>query len=240
MPINLELPKKFKLLTTQANQVATEVMRANSRKYDLAEHTYPKELDMLAALIDGMNDGGDLGGTGAAGVRRTENGDGGNRNGSNMSTVLGVIEMCWGDVGLTLSMPRQGLGNSAIASVASAEQEERYDGMWVAMAITEPEAGSDSAAIRTTAKLRRGKGRVRPERREDLRHRRRARRCAGRLGLARPVAGSRRDQVVRGRALEPGPEARAPRPQARDQGIRHRDLHPLRLPRPGRGPARHP
>ena len=40
------------------------------------EHAYPKELDMLAALIDGMNEGGDMGGAGAAGVRRNENGDG--------------------------------------------------------------------------------------------------------------------------------------------------------------------
>ena len=67
--------------------------------------------------------------------------------------MLGIIELCWGDVGLLLSMPRQGLGNSAIASVASEEQLERYGGKWAAMAITEPEAGSDSAAIRTTAEL---------------------------------------------------------------------------------------
>ena len=50
-------------------------------------------------------------------------------------------------------MPRQGLGNSAIASVADDEQHARFDGRWAAMAITEPEAGSDSAAIRTTAVL---------------------------------------------------------------------------------------
>jgi acyl-CoA dehydrogenase len=106
---------------------------------------------MLAALIDGMNDGSDLGGAGAAGVRRTDARDGEVRNGSNMSTVLGIIELCWGDVGLLLSMPRQGLGNSAIASVANDEQLERFRGKWAAMAITEPEAGSDSAAIRTTA-----------------------------------------------------------------------------------------
>ena len=59
--------------------------------------------------------------------------------------------MCWGDVGLLLSMPRQGLGNSAIASVADDEQLERFGGRWAAMAITEPGCGSDSAAIRTTA-----------------------------------------------------------------------------------------
>ncbi len=152
-PISLEVPKKFKGLIGQANQVAAEILRPNSRKYDLAEHEYPKELDMLAALIDGMNDGSDLGGAGATGVRRSENGDGTNRNGSNLSTVLSVIEMCWGDVGLTLSMPRQGLGNSAIASVADDEQRRRFEGKWAAMAITEPEAGSDSAAIRTTAEL---------------------------------------------------------------------------------------
>jgi acyl-CoA dehydrogenase len=153
--INLEIPKKYKPLANQANQVATEVFRPISRKYDEAEHAYPKELDMLASLIDGMNEGSDLGGAGAAGVRRSTDGSdaGENRNGSNLSTVLGIIELCWGDVGLLLSMPRQGLGNSAIASVATEEQLARYGGKWAAMAITEPEAGSDSAAIRTTAEL---------------------------------------------------------------------------------------
>ena len=151
--INLEIPKKFKPLAGQANQVATEVFRPISRKYDEAEHSYPKELDMLASLIDGMSEGSGSG-AGAAGVRReSSDGDDGNRNGSNLSTVLGIVELCWGDVGLLLSMPRQGLGNSAIASVASEEQLERYGGKWAAMAITEPEAGSDSAAIRTTARL---------------------------------------------------------------------------------------
>src|SRR5512146_1333436 len=152
--INLEIPKKFKPLASQANQVATEVFRPISRKYDAEEHSYPKELDMLASLIDGMNEGSDSG-AGATGVRRESNGngDGGNRNGSNLSTVLGIVELCWGDVGLLLSMPRQGLGNSAIASVATEEQLEHYGGKWAAMAITEPEAGSDSASIRTTAEL---------------------------------------------------------------------------------------
>jgi acyl-CoA dehydrogenase len=70
-----------------------------------------------------------------------------------MSTALSVMELCWGDVGLLLGLPGQGLGNSAIASVGDDEQLERFAGRWAAMAITEPEAGSDSAAIRTTAVL---------------------------------------------------------------------------------------
>jgi acyl-CoA dehydrogenase len=158
MPINLEIPRKFTQLVTQANQVATEVFRPNSRKYDSAEHSYPKELDMLAAVIDGMNEGGALSGAGAGAVGGGSSGNGkadaeGNRNGSNMASLLGLIELCWGDVGLLLTMPRQGLGQAAIAAVADAEQLERFGGKWAAMAITEPEAGSDSAAIRTTARL---------------------------------------------------------------------------------------
>jgi acyl-CoA dehydrogenase len=153
--ISLETPRKFAPLVSQARQVATEVFRPISRKYDLAEHSYPKELDMLASLIDGVNAGSDIGGAGAAGVRREHSaaGDTANRNGSNLSTVLSVMELCWGDVGLLLTLPRQGLGNAAIASVANEEQLARFDGSWAAMAITEPEAGSDSAAIRTTAVL---------------------------------------------------------------------------------------
>ncbi|UOZ07555.1 acyl-CoA dehydrogenase family protein [Amycolatopsis sp. WQ 127309] len=152
--INLEAPKKAGALINQAYQAAAEVFRPISRKYDRAEHTYPAELDMFAALLDGLNSSGE-GGAGAAGVRRSGSDDAkkGNRNGANLNVVLGTIEMCWGDVGLLLSMPRQGLGNAAIGSVATDEQLKRFSGLWAAMAITEPGFGSDSAAVTTTARL---------------------------------------------------------------------------------------
>lgn len=150
--INLDIPKKYRAFVQQAHDVAREFLRANSRKYDLAEHAYPKELDLLASLIDGMSDSGEAEGVGASGVSRDEKKEKkGTRNGANMAAVLSIIEMCWGDVGLLLSMPRQGLGNAAIASVASPEQKERFKGTWAAMAITEPSFGSDSAAVSTTA-----------------------------------------------------------------------------------------
>ena len=154
MAINLETPKKFAPLVGQAHMVAEELLRPNSRKYDNFDHAYPVELDMLRALIDGMEEGSGQG-AGAAGVGQadtlvqTDTDD--NKNGTNLSTMLSIIEMCWGDVGLLLTMPGQGLGNSAIAAVANEEQLKRFKGKWAAMAITEPEAGSDSAAIRTTA-----------------------------------------------------------------------------------------
>ena len=149
--INLEVPKKFEQLVTQAHIVATEIFRSNSRKYDLAEHEYPKELDMLAAVIEGSNPAG-AGAGAVGGGNGASPAEGGNRNGSNMASLLGLVELCWGDVGLLLTMPRQGLGQAAIAAVANEEQLQRFGGKWAAMAITEPEAGSDSAAIRTTAR----------------------------------------------------------------------------------------
>ncbi|HET7430480.1 MAG TPA: acyl-CoA dehydrogenase family protein [Nocardioides sp.] len=155
MPISLDDPKKLRPLRDQAHQVAMNMLRPISRTYDRAEHEYPKELDLLAAMIDGLSESGASSGAGASGVKRDESesadDDGRVKNGTNLASVLGIAEMCWGDVGLLLSLPRQGLGNSAIASVASPEQQERFGDVWASMAITEPGTGSDSASIRTTA-----------------------------------------------------------------------------------------
>ena len=176
--IDLEIPRRMHPLIESARGMAEEVLRPISRKYDRAEHTYPQELDFVAAVIDGMSSSGAAKGAGASGASgssgskgadgtdggaRPERGGAANvgskvapakgevRNGANMSSVLSILESCRGDVGLLLSMPRQGLGNAAIAAVANPEQKKRYAGRWAAMAITEPDVGSDSGAIRTTA-----------------------------------------------------------------------------------------
>lgn len=152
--MNLENPKKYAMLVEQAHQVGKNVFRPISRKYDKGEHDDPVELYMLASLLDGMNEGAPEKSTGASNTGALGAGkedDGLTKNGANMSTALGIMELCWGDVGLTLAMPRQGLGDAAIAAVANEEQLARFKGKWAAMAITEPGAGSDSGAIRTTA-----------------------------------------------------------------------------------------
>ncbi|WP_295652603.1 acyl-CoA dehydrogenase family protein [uncultured Dietzia sp.] len=150
--INLELPKKLQAGANQARQVATQIFRPVSRKYDLAEHEYPVELDTLKAMMEAMEDAGQAasGATmGSGGAPKRE----GVANGGNMKSLLNIIETCWGDVGLTLSIPRQGLGNSAIAAVADDEQMEKFGRVWASMAITEPDFGSDSAAVSATARL---------------------------------------------------------------------------------------
>ncbi|MFC3961732.1 acyl-CoA dehydrogenase family protein [Nocardia jiangsuensis] len=155
--INLELPKKLRASANQAHQVAAHIFRPISRKYDLAEHEYPVELDTMAAMVEGLNDSGTQKIGGAAGGRSDENGHAtellGNTNGGNMSALLNALETSWGDVGLMLSIPYQGLGNAAIAAVATDDQLARFGKVWASMAITEPSFGSDSAAVTTTAVL---------------------------------------------------------------------------------------
>ncbi|HNP58604.1 MAG TPA: acyl-CoA dehydrogenase family protein [Gordonia sp. (in: high G+C Gram-positive bacteria)] len=155
MAISLELPKKFAMNIDQARQAALEVFRPISRKYDLAEHAYPVELDTLAALYDGLSAAGQAG-AGAAGGRadaEKKRPEGVVVNGGNMQSIINSLEASYGDVGLMLSLPFQGLGNAAIAAVATDEQLERLGKVWASMAITEPSFGSDSAAVTATATL---------------------------------------------------------------------------------------
>ncbi|UGT45468.1 acyl-CoA dehydrogenase family protein [Nocardia yamanashiensis] len=158
--INLELPKKLRASANQAHQVAAEIFRPASRKYDLAEHEYPVELDTMAAMVEGLSDSGTEQISGATGGRSVDGEKDahatellGNTNGGNMSALMNALETSWGDVGLMLSIPYQGLGNAAIAAVATDEQLSRFGKVWAAMAITEPSFGSDSAAVTTTATL---------------------------------------------------------------------------------------
>ncbi len=156
MAINLELPRKLQAVVEKGHQGAAEMLRPISRKYDLAEHAYPVELDTLANLFEGISSAKTISFAGAEAFRDDANGSGKDAtvNGANMSALLNALEISWGDVALLLSVPRQGLGNAAISSVATPEQLERLGkDVWAAMAITEPGFGSDSAAVSTTAVL---------------------------------------------------------------------------------------
>jgi acyl-CoA dehydrogenase len=155
MAINLELPRKLHQTVDQAHQAAAQIFRPISRKYDLREHDYPVELDTLASLYDGLSEAG-AAGAGADGGRSQQKNNkelpaGAVVNGGNMQSVLNTMETSWGDLGLMLSIPYQGLGNAAIAAVASEEQLKKFGKVWASMAITEPSFGSDSAAVSTTA-----------------------------------------------------------------------------------------
>lgn len=147
--INLELPKKLLMVQQMSQQLAAGVFRPISRKYDKIEHCdTPAELKPVAQMIAATRPSQNP-------DRDQEKGQGsdGSKNGANLTGIVAVEEMCWGDVGLMLSIPGSGLGNAAIMAVGTAEQKEKFGKLYCAMAITEPGAGSDSAAVATTARL---------------------------------------------------------------------------------------
>lgn len=144
--INLELPKPLVDVNNSLKSVAEGIFRPVSRHYDINEHVYPKELDIFK--------GGAKGGRKKKGTGDESKKDKGPVEfGSNMTTVVSVEQMCWGDVGFLLTLPGAGLGNAAIDAVATDEQYERFGKKWTAMAITEASSGSDSGSIQTTAIL---------------------------------------------------------------------------------------
>lgn len=55
--------------------------------------------------------------------------------------------------GVSLVQPAGGLGNAALLAAGTDEQKAKWGKLLLAMSITEPETGSDTAAIRTTARL---------------------------------------------------------------------------------------
>ncbi len=141
--IATELSEKMEKRRSGIKDVAKTIFRPISRKYDDAEHAYPKELDIFR--------GRNLQRGGRQMETASKNAHG--ELGTNFVSILSVEELSWGDLGLMLTIPGAGPGNAALRMLASKEQLEKFGKMWIAMACTETVAGSNSAAIKTTAEL---------------------------------------------------------------------------------------
>ncbi len=150
--IDFEQPEAMSQQIKLAQTIAVEVMRPIARYYDEHEHERPWEyINMI------------WGGQMTGGVRGRPSAPSGEGEGPNMRSVIGVCvteAMSWGDAGISLSTPGSGLGGAAIQAVGTPEQKKRFltrytegEPKWGAMAMTEPQAGSDTARIQTTAKL---------------------------------------------------------------------------------------
>jgi acyl-CoA dehydrogenase len=137
--IDFELPNVAQRNVETTKKVAQDVMRPIARQYDENEHQKPWDYvnavwELEKAASDQMLD--------------------------NVQYVHVVEMMSWGDAGLTLCRPGARLAGTAIQAVGTPEQKARFltrfrqgDPKWGAMAITEPGAGSDTAAIQCTAAL---------------------------------------------------------------------------------------
>jgi acyl-CoA dehydrogenase len=74
-------------------------------------------------------------------------------------TGMGVMSMLisqaqtWGDYSVRMRRGSGGLGNAALRAAGTPEQQEKWGGLTLAMAITEPGCGSDPSLVSTTAVL---------------------------------------------------------------------------------------
>jgi acyl-CoA dehydrogenase len=158
MAISFELPERVLQEHQMAQALAEGIMRPASRKLDENEHERPddfvkmmwpvlrdqqaKQLDRLKEPPDEIKE--------KRGPRTTY-----------LRMMYQVEALSWGDAGQYLCMPSALLAGSAIEAVGTPEQKERFlrryaegkEPMWGAMAMTEPNAGSDTKAIETTAVL---------------------------------------------------------------------------------------
>lgn len=156
--IDFELSDGIKNMRNMTHMVAEQAMRPISRDCDEKEHEKPMEfLSMMWNVSKGATmTGGSDADDGPDGKPAKKKDKGANERILGMCVT--VEELCWGDVGLYLSIPNPGLGGAAVQAAGTPEQKERFlarfkdgDPKWGAMAITEPGCGSDSAAIQTTA-----------------------------------------------------------------------------------------
>lgn len=156
--IDFEMPEALAIQLKGLEQLGTQVMRPSARYFDDHEHERP--WDYINMIWNGTVSAGNRGKMKPQTEDKTES------NGTKKPSYRSIAAVCsaealsWGDAGMYLSAPGGNLGGAAIDAVGTPEQKERFltrftegEPKWGAMAMTEPQAGSDTANIRTTAVL---------------------------------------------------------------------------------------
>jgi acyl-CoA dehydrogenase len=148
--IDFEMPASLKKTETLMQTVAENMMRPFSRHFDEHEHDIP--WDYINFMHEAMR---------AMGAGSLAPGGEGKKEGPRLGyqRLAFMLEiLSWGDAGMYLVTPGGGLGAAAVEATGTPEQKERFlqrfqgeKPVFAAMAMTEPQAGSDTSAIRTTA-----------------------------------------------------------------------------------------
>jgi acyl-CoA dehydrogenase len=156
--IEFEMPKPIAQQSVALQTVAENMMRPVSRYFDENEHEVPWD------YINFMHMAMRATGAGSLAPRESKkNGDESKpkRPPIGYQSLAFLLEtLSWGDVGLYLVTPGGGLGAAAIEATGTPEQKQNFLARFAeekptfgAMAMTEPQAGSDTSAISTTAIL---------------------------------------------------------------------------------------
>jgi len=159
MTIEFETPKPIAQQQFVLKTVAEEMMRSVSRQLDEHEHTIPYNyIEFMHAAMRAT-------GAGALAPRTeaTKEVDESKpkRPPIGYQMLAHMMEvLSWGDVGMYLVTPGGGLGAAAVEAAATPEQKQKFlarfgeeKPTFAAMCMTEPGAGSDTSAIKTSAVL---------------------------------------------------------------------------------------
>ncbi len=159
MAIEFEAPKPIVQQQYVLKTVADNMMRPVSRYFDEHEHEIP--WDYITFMHEAMK----ASGAGSL-APKEEKKDGGEEKKKKYPPIgyqmlAHMLEiLAWGDVGMYLITPGGGLGAAAVQAAGTPEQKKKFLARFVgekptfaAMCMTEPQAGSDTSAIRARAVL---------------------------------------------------------------------------------------
>jgi len=154
--IDFEIPTSIQRQVQLISMLGEQAMRPIARYYDEHEGERPWDyINMIWQTVRAQ------GGRTLAAPTSAEDGNGELKQRIHNLMLMHTVEaLSWGDAGLYLSTPGGALGGAAVEATGTPEQKERFlkrfkegEPKWASMAMTEPHAGSDTASIRTTARL---------------------------------------------------------------------------------------
>ena len=146
MALDFSLTKEQEEIRALAHEFAEKEMRPNALYYDENEETPWEVMRKAHELGIGANAGfpAQYGGGGLDFV----------------SELILQEELSWGDAGMAVAIMASGLAGAGILAMGTEEQKDKYVGMLcdpkelriAAMGLTEPDSGSDSLSLKTTAR----------------------------------------------------------------------------------------
>ncbi len=135
--ISFEPTEKAKKVLAAVREQAL-ICRQHARYYDENEHEFPP---------DELPEAGDY--TSPWALVKNAEGD----TGMPIMSMLVSAGETWGDYSVRMRRGKGGLGNAALRAAGTPEQQKKWGGLTLAMAITEPGCGSDPSKVQTTALL---------------------------------------------------------------------------------------
>jgi len=159
--IEFEMPKPIAQQSYVLQTVAENMMRPVSRYFDEHEHEIPWDYINFMHMAMKATGAGSLAPPEPKKEEPKPDEKKKDRPPIAYQMLAFMLEMLsWGDVGMYLCTPGGGLGAAAVEAAGSPEQKKKFLARFIeekptfaAMAMTEPQAGSDTSAIRTTAVL---------------------------------------------------------------------------------------